>query len=251
MEPAFLTPLEYGKSRRLTRRRVARGLALVGALAAGASAFWWEPALARRMEAAAWRRECLSYAPPHDQVVFEEDAAALPALLGVGGYEPAVGGRVRLVPSCWRKEMPSLSSQGTVFLHALTSRGGHRRLVGVDVSVLPGMLLSSTGNVEDQSIVGTVIAPGTGLGADRPVRVADVLLWVDQKDPRPMRFFAGRPDANDPSHFSFDYQRAGVRGVIQGWLNDDDTVTLAPTQGSVSRALLPLVWTPDAKASGK
>jgi hypothetical protein len=226
-------------------RRLSRWIG-VGAFALFVlTAFWWEPLLAHRIQAVAWRQECLSYTPPADQIVFEEDPSSVRDLEDQPGYELTVGSRVRWVPAFWLREAPGLQTQGTVFLHSLTSRNGHARLVGVDVSITPGIYLATTGNIEDMTLTTTVIEPAGGLMNDRVLRLADCALWVCPVTVQPMRFFAGKIDPNDPAHFTFDYQRAGVRGTIDGRLNDDGTVTLLPRAGKLSTARLPLMWQPD------
>jgi hypothetical protein len=41
-----------------------------------------------------------------------------------------------------------------------------------------------------------------------------------------VRLFAGQPDPNDSSHFTFEYEINGRRDIVDGWLEADDTVTL-------------------------
>jgi hypothetical protein len=197
----------------------------------------------------AWRQECLTYLPPADQVVYEEEASAVAALQDQPGYELTEGSRLRWIPVCWRNEMPPCAQmQGNVFLHERISRAGHVRLVAIDLNVQPGSLLTSTGDIEDISFSGTVIKPGRGFSQDEPLCQGQTIMWICPADPKPMRFYSGKPDASDQSRFSFDYERAGVRGTIDGKLNDDDTLTLVPRHGTVSRARLPLLWEPDEDA---
>jgi hypothetical protein len=56
------------------------------------------------------------------------------------------------------------------------------------------------------------------------------------------RLLAGRIDSGDDSHFTVDYVYNGVSGTIDGWLNDDDSVTLAPRAGRVARETPGAVW---------
>jgi hypothetical protein len=35
------------------------------------------------------------------------------------------------------------------------------------------------------------------------------------------KFFAGQPDANNPSHFTFDFELDGTRRTCDAWLNND------------------------------
>jgi len=214
------------------------------------SAFWWAPVLSHEVRSMFWRAECLSYSPPKDQVVYEEDPAAVAALIGQPGYETAEGSRLCWIPECWRELMPvELQSQGTVFLHERISRSGHLRLVAVDVNVQPGSRTTTTGDTEDISFQQTIIVPGTGLSSNHVLSVGQTIVWICPADPKPMRFYAGYADPADPARFSFDYQRDGVRATIDGVLNDEDCVTLTPRRGTLSHAMEPLLWEPDGKAT--
>jgi hypothetical protein len=230
-----------------SRRRLLLPLILL--LAVAVSALWWAPPLFGRYHAMVWRQQCMNYLPPADQVVYEEEASAVAALQDQPGYELTEGSRLRWIPNCWRNEMPPCAQmQGNVFLHERISRAGHVRLVAIDLNVQPGSLLTSTGDIEDISFSGTVIKPGSGFSPDQPLCQGQTIMWICPADPKPMRFYSGKPDASAPSRFSFDYERAGMRGTIDGRLNDDDTLTLVPRRGTVSRARLPLLWEPDEDA---
>jgi hypothetical protein len=51
-----------------------------------------------------------------------------------------------------------------------------------------------------------------------------------------MRFFMGQPDPNDSSRFTITYEINGERGILDGQLHDDQTVTLRPRQGRIVRS---------------
>lgn len=54
-------------------------------------------------------------------------------------------------------------------------------------------------------------------------------------DPRDQfRFYAGQADPADPAHFTIDFDRDGVRGVIHGRLKDDGTVDLKSDTGTIT-----------------
>ena len=232
-----------------SKRRISIVMCLL-IVAAGFLAYWYGPAVADRIRAIAWRRECLSYIPPAQQVVYEEEPSAVAALQNQPGYELTEGARLRWIPDCWRNETPNSSQlQGTVFLHQRASPSGHVRLVAVDLNVEPGSLLSSTGDIEDISFVESILIPGGGFKADKPVCLGNTIMWICPVDPKPMRFYAGLPDLNDPSRFSFAYERAGKQSMIDGRLNDDDTISLMPRRGTVSHAREPLLWEPDEDAA--
>jgi hypothetical protein len=227
------------------RSHPGRKIAMLAVALGLASAAGWGPLLQHRINGMSARQDCLNYVPPADQVVFAEDPAQIDSLSTKPGYERTVGGRLRWVPACWRAEMPTLNTSGTVFLHQLTSPGGHKRLVSLDVIVGAGMYLSSTGSIEDVSLSSTVIDPKTGLSSDKPVKINQTALWVCPVDPKPTTFFGGTVDPKDPSKFSFDYQRNGIRSTIDGQLGDDDTITLTPRRGILTHDRDPFLWEPD------
>ena len=64
-----------------------------------------------------------------------------------------------------------------------------------------------------------------------------------------LRVFAGQPDSNDRSHFTINYDLDGKPGIIDGRLNNDDTLTLRPRQGRTlyqNETGTEIIW--DAKA---
>jgi hypothetical protein len=241
VEKTAVTPPRWAKSAlQNPRRLILLAILLVSAL----SVFFWEPRLSEQIQAIAWRRQCISYTTVPERVVFEEDAVAIRQLVGQVGYTQTIGGRWCYVPQCWLKEVPGLQTQGTVFLHSRVSPSGHFRLVGMDITVQPGYSLESTGNVDDLSLVATIVDPSGGLESDRPIRLAETTLWIRQASPVPMRFYAGQPDPNDPSHFLIAYQRGYQRGIIDAWLKNDDTIQVRPRTGHITQDHAPLVWDP-------
>jgi hypothetical protein len=60
-----------------------------------------------------------------------------------------------------------------------------------------------------------------------------------------VRVLEGLPDRNDSSHFTIDYVHNDVAGTIDGWLNDDETVTLGPRAGEfIEQSAVFLRWSP-------
>ena len=46
------------------------------------------------------------------------------------------------------------------------------------------------------------------------------------------RVVEGLADRQDPFHFTIDYVHNGTAGTVDGWLNDDESVTLSPRSGT-------------------
>jgi hypothetical protein len=47
-----------------------------------------------------------------------------------------------------------------------------------------------------------------------------------------VRVYAGQPDPADPAHFTIAYELDGKKGVIDGYVGNDDRVTLRPREGA-------------------
>ena len=55
-------------------------------------------------------------------------------------------------------------------------------------------------------------------------KIAGFTFKVDSD--KTLRIYAGQPDATDASHFTIAYQAGEKKGIIDGWLKEDDTVEL-------------------------
>jgi hypothetical protein len=161
----------------------------------------------------------------------------------------------------WRQRVPSRTGYGhepgTLFLHEMRTPSGARRLVCVEMSVRNRLHDVNSDSRDEgkelevetlRSFHATVIDPQK---ADAEVRTTLVI-----EDPRPgrarlsverpvagvkpvarllpasaWRVYAGQPDVADPGHLTIAYDVAGVRGTIDGHLNDGDRLILTPRAG--------------------
>ena len=244
MNPLILTTISTSATSTAAAGRPRRVLLWVIIVALIVSV-WAAPKLVKHLQAVELRRECMNYDPPADQIVVEEDPTAVAALASNPIYQRGAGGRLFIVPDFWKEENPSAHTQGTLFLHSRTSRDGNVRLVGLDLNMAPGLWIASTGDVEDKSLVETIITPGRALAPDTIKQSCKIVMWICPTNPIPMRFFAGQADPNDPSHFTFDYQRGNSRGTLDGYLSDDDSITITTHQGILRDDRAPIVWDPD------
>ena len=192
------------------------------------------PRIIRDVQVLRYQRQCLTYVAPPTRVVLETDAADAKKLLGDPRYAAdARGTKAYLIPPEWTAYHAALGTgfqtSGTVFLHERTTPQGVRCLVGVDVNLFP-LSQSSGGPPTDVASLGArIIRPGTAFRRPRSGRS------VTRGDGSQIRFhptaerltiFAGQPDPTDPSHFTIDYELAGVRHTVDGWLTDDENVKL-------------------------
>jgi len=204
----------------------------------------------RRNHLAQFQQQCLNYTASPEQVMYEEDPTSIAKLLATDpDFVPCQwddgGGRHRSnplavgrLPPCLRsfeslngREIAGdggLSYQATLFLHQRTSPSGNQRLVHV-------YLLAST------DYIGASIIPSGGQGthdwvpATRPANLfkgphffASLGYPVSHPYLTLARIYAGQPDSADPSHFTIRYRMWGQEDVLDGYLKDDDTVTLKP-----------------------
>jgi hypothetical protein len=151
---------------------------------------------------------------------------------------------------------------GTIFLHERRTPAGRSRLVWVRVSA--SRTLSNEPARESMVLIAsrsllTVVAQPAGPAGDGGQLWSHILqivqppsraLWISTRTDGPspdgdepatappppprevMRILAGRPDPQNPSHFTIHYTLDGQPGVIDGWLQDDDRVRLEPREGA-------------------
>ena len=122
------------------------------------------------------------------------------------------------VPDCWSRLYAKLSPpggvmDGVIFLHERVSPAGGRRLVVVELRNGP-----SLGAVA----YSRVFALGGLL--DKPKELASY-DGGHVFDPR-ARVYAGVPDPNDASHFTFEVRTDGATEGYDGWLTDDDQILI-------------------------
>jgi hypothetical protein len=227
---------------------------LLGVLACLAVAGWrWGPPVWKHAQFLYWQRQCLAYAAPADQVVFENDTERAGKLLRQPGYvnvaPPGAPPVAVYMPRCWSEAMNlggvSVVNTGfgaggpgaTLFLHERTTASGVRRLVAVHAPV-------GTPGVAGLPIPAPVVVQPATLRTAPAVRDAVAKVHLDLLFHAPpgggsfsllsgpsgttARFFAGQADPADPSHFTIPFECGGSRGTIEGWLKGDgDLLTLA------------------------
>jgi hypothetical protein len=193
-------------------------------------------------------RQCENFELPPDTVVFESDPNLARAYATNSHYQwinvdpPYL---IRDVPPLtdfpWEPRSASVWNQAT-FCHSRTSKSGHRRLVVVDGDM-------------NGTLVATVIDPGsfmvppkeistTGIDTPRPWPKYEVLTtrrwgplsWISDNNPI-YTLYAGQPDRNDASHFTFRYVAKGGAGTIDGWLLDNDKVRFRALDGPYGHPL--------------
>jgi hypothetical protein len=191
----------------------------------------------------------LQFSASPEQVAYEEDPAEVKKLLALGpeysayavnrteSKDPGMAfSAAAYVPKCWTKfgalsgprYQPWAGTQygSIVFLHERISPAGHRRLVAVRYQ-------PETNTFNPQFIAGfncdaQVITPATARTAPvnvTPAYAIDVIsTWP--KVPPKVRMYCGQIDPANVSHFTIRYEFWGKHDTLDGYLEDNDYITL-------------------------
>ena len=235
------TELAYAPAPSWSRRRVFRRFVLPVSTVLVAGLLWrYGPSLVEHVQVLESQRRTLGYAPPPGRVIYDNDPQRVPGLLQDPAYvsthtglpkgafalydNPVFQTHQRRGKSAARPVAPA------AFMGRLTSPAGNTRLVAVQwTQVPPGdapfLQFALRPTVE---VPARLFAPGRSVPLGS---AAGLEMFVAPGDRT--RIVEGQRDPADPSHFTIDYVHNGVPGTIDGWLNDDDTVTLGPRAGEV------------------
>jgi hypothetical protein len=245
-------PLTYGLAAPGGRRRIIRSLLVIAALVLGYSAWRWGPAAWQETQIRYYQRQLLTYNSPADQVVYEEDPAEAAKLLAKPSEfapfrwdmwappEAKMPGPAasRIVPHYQtfeelngrRMAVPGGTAYETIlFLHERTTPKGERRLVKVTLIAAPFSFWAHVIEGDRyQSHTWTHAYRGR-VGVVEPFDTRPRHI-VKSPDPNPpnLHIYAGQIDPKDASHFTIRYQAWGQEDVMDGYLINNDTVTLKP-----------------------
>jgi hypothetical protein len=230
----FSSPLDYAKQPTAARQFFARWRLIVALviviiavnLIVIVSQQLWQTLPLRKL-----RNKCLVFSLPPTTVIYDEDPLRRKTLLASGkyvstslslGWNPAFA----LLPV---REFDAYAGyQGslpTAFLHERISPAGHRRLVAANFSRSTSDLfdeLDFFANVDDVSDMRHSLSASSPRNLDM-CRLPNETVTV----------YAGQVDAIDMSHFTIDYVFNNRQETIDGWLNDDDSVSLVPRCGDI------------------
>jgi hypothetical protein len=228
-----------------------QALALVALSLLGLTALRWGPPAWEYAKVRYYQRQCLNYTAPPDQVVYEEEpAAAARLLLNPSDYAPfrwdfwapanakmPAPAAARILPvyqkfeelNSRRMGMPGGTAfESVLFLHERTTRRGERRLVKVTLIAAPFSFWAyviDSDRYESQRWAQANRGNGVIEPFDANPRRSNA-PWA--ANPPQLRIYAGQPDPNDASHFTIRYQAWGQTDVMDGYLVNNDTVTLKP-----------------------
>lgn len=246
-----LQQIDYARAlpnqkRRRAMRRVATGLAalLITILAIKSAPRAW-----RHVQILYWQQRAMTYSPPADQIVYDDDPAETSR---VRASNPSViagdDGELFEFAAPWDRLYQLISPPGrranaTLFLHELTNSNGERRLVVVELRPWTTFTLDGKSYIS-WTLDCVILAPGTlsryphedmpSLNREYPMGALS--------DGRSTRWYAGQADPHDPSHFTIRTVIGGKSATVDGWFRDDhvdfsDDFTLtspAPSSSAIS-----------------
>jgi hypothetical protein len=207
----------------------------------------WGPLAWRRVRVKNLESQCESYSEPATTIAYQGNSPeSLDSLLesDPARYVLTDDGALRISPywdglelairpnakrpiphSITRVTTPAVwfrYTRATLFLHERTSPAGNRRLVVVQVA-----------DVAD--FVGAVVMPGDWLngpalvpGTDWPDVDKDstqMLYWIQRTNRKVVMYF-GQVNPSDSSRFTINFVVNKVKVLLDGWLDDNDTVHL-------------------------
>jgi hypothetical protein len=119
---------------------------------------------------------------------------------------------------------PFYPDAAVLFLHERTGPDGHRRLIAVEEQGV----MNATKPLDGLDM--TVFVPGTPWREPIQMRFPWSEPKLGSRYVAGAEFWFAQADPSDPARFSFGFvitqgPRAGVTETVDGWLNDDDTVT--------------------------
>ena len=211
--------LDYGHSAPILRRRFTLQIAtLFSTLIMLVVVVLWMPRSIRYLQGEYWGHQCLNYAATGD--VCHESHLMPDGNVWIDQAR---------VPDCWTKFYACIfpygfRSNGTVFLHKRNLRGGHERLVAIDVVVSDPSATSRGFYFRAKVFDCSSITQGA-----RQVKDMDLATGSSVESYTPyheLRVFSVKADSMDHSHFTITMDLDGARRYEEGWLDDDDTIEL-------------------------
>lgn len=207
-----------------------------------------------------YERQVAAYVESAETVVYESDPATAAELVAAGTHrlDEASGAALLLEPDSYeafresmREAAQELDREGAlIFLHELSTAGGAKRVVAV--RFLPWVLDEAVQWRPNAAsgLVAEIYKSGGWLGQTRQIgesRAPILLPKVEMNDPLAnpclgevspvlretfdpytagsrlgdIRWYAGQPDVTDPAHFTVDFEFAGRRGTVDGYLSAD------------------------------
>jgi len=240
--------LNYAPRRVITRKRVLRSVLIIVVIAAVSVAYYFRKDIWNRSRLIYFAYQCEKYSVAADTIAYADDADQFKQspYTGENFYRCRNAGRDSTFnrstrthvlvhyPVCYENMVSVVGTyrpypvtkypDAIVYLGQLSSRSGHTRLVSVQFFI--GWLVFDSNNHLQFGYRATTWPPSKlGRFNSNPVQTSGhVVVGIDIS--KPGIIYAGQPDPADASHFTIRYQMWGQDDVLDGWLRDDDTVSL-------------------------
>jgi hypothetical protein len=246
--------IDYAPRASMRWKAIRRGVVWLVVLVTLGAGMKWGPRVWYQARLLYWQRQCINFALPADFVVYEEEPAAAAALMGsdqgyvslalmrrIGSYSyneahrsvaaVYLAGSDRhlqdLLPAKpWGSRIAT--PMATIFMHAVQTPAGQRRLVIVRYSPEQGTFTPRFVSDRNTFWVSIVPAPLVGTPTSTMESVAGDFSSAWPRQPPNVRIFAGQPDPADPSHFTIRYQMWGQEDIIDGTIDDQEQVSFRP-----------------------
>jgi hypothetical protein len=213
-------PLQYAPRKAIRRYRPPVFIAIVVGLAVAFVCISWKP-LTERIRTDFYLRQAKSYIAPPDQIVMDEDPkGSTYSLLSDPAYH--LFGKCLLRSAApWTHVTSVPPWVGVVFLHERRSADGPSRVVEVEIQK------STEFTNNGQMLFFRCNVRGRNYGRSFPCGDIWIIHDPNYQLGNPIRLFAGQPDPADSSHFTIKYESSRTSGIIDGWLDSNDSVHLA------------------------
>jgi len=187
----------------------------------------WGPVAWQRSALLYRQRQCLRYTAPPDKIVCSEPlprAGRMFPFAFAAADPPGIAGMLPLAP---RPKFTAPGPSGPVlFMHERQTRSGKRYLVILRRTPSEGRQSWDLPSSYRLTLIEPATVTAEGVLRERAlieVLPRDFREPPDAASSAPadlLRFFAGQPDAADPSRFTIRYQRGSRAGVLQAVLED-------------------------------
>jgi hypothetical protein len=220
MDLDYAPPIAWYRLRR-TRRWA---LAAVWTAAATLAAIRWGPEAMRRAAIARAEYQCRTYAYVDRPIVTGQFQRTPDGVYGHVVWDANPAGAVPCLDRYRALAAPRMYAPGTTaFLHSRTSRSGRKFVVALDV--YPTDRASAGQGFGYRCYA---FQTGAAFAAERRERDGSwEIFGLPFVDGVRVSFYPGKPDPDDPAHFTLRFVASdGAEHIADGWVLDDGTVCI-------------------------